>query len=58
MCAENPVLKEGDIDFECTNKDHHQICLEKDKRNTYLKAKNSLRTPRISSFKYVFIVLK
>ena len=37
MCTENPVLKEGDIDFECTNKDHHQICLEKDKRNTYLK---------------------
>ena len=42
-------------DFWCTNTNNHTICYEKNDKY-YLKAKNSLHTTRVSSFKFVFIV--
>ena len=55
LCTEKPVSKASFQDFWCPNINNHLICLVKT-LNTYLKAKNSLHTTHISSFKYVFIV--
>ena len=44
------VFKISDV-----NINNHLICFEKT-INTYLKARNSLHTTRISSLRYVFIV--
>ena len=53
--SKKTVLNVSWKDFWCANINNHLICLEKT-INAYLKAKISLHTTRISSFKYVFIV--
>ena len=52
---QTPVLNTSFQDFRCTNIDNHLIGFKKT-INMYLKAKNTLHTTRIYSFKYVFIV--